>query len=47
MITCPCCSRPAMTLWRKLALGFAAIVGGVLLMGLLQTFLVPLARSDP
>ncbi len=27
-------------------LGIAAIVGGVLTMGLIQTFLVPLVRSD-
>jgi hypothetical protein len=27
-------------------LGFAAVVGGVLLMGVLHTFLVPLVRSD-
>jgi hypothetical protein len=28
------------------ALGIAAVVGGVLAMGVLQTFLVPLVRSD-
>jgi hypothetical protein len=27
-------------------LGFAAVVAGVLVMGLLHTFLVPLVRSD-
>ena len=27
-------------------LGFAAIVGGLLAMGLIQTFLVPLVRSE-
>jgi hypothetical protein len=27
-------------------LGIAAVVGGILLMGVLQTFLVPLVRSD-
>ena len=30
----------------SLLLGGAAIVGGVLAMGLIQTFLVPLVRSD-
>ena len=90
MVKCPYCSRPAMTLWRKSALGpgravhcqscgkpvaahwiavfaaipaflgglalmksdsvlvgMAALVGGVLVMGVLHTFLVPLMRSDP
>ncbi len=28
------------------ALGIAAVVGGILLMGILQTFLVPLVRCD-
>ena len=28
-------------------IGSAAVVGGVLAMGLIQTFLVPLVRSDP
>ena len=89
MVKCPYCSRAAMTLWRKsalgpgravncqscgrrvsthwiaifaaipafmgglvlmksesLPLGIAAVVGGVLIMGILQTFLVPLVRSD-
>lgn len=27
-------------------LGFAAVLGGVLLMGLIQTFVVPLVRGD-
>jgi cytochrome b subunit of formate dehydrogenase len=27
-------------------IGFVAVVGGVLLMGLLQTFLVPLTRAE-
>jgi hypothetical protein len=31
----------------SLLLGSAAVVGGVLAMGLIQTFLVPLVRSDP
>jgi hypothetical protein len=30
----------------SLPLGFAAVVGGLLLMGLLHTYLVPLVRSD-
>jgi hypothetical protein len=30
----------------SLLLGSAAIVGGILTMGLIQTFLVPLVRSD-
>jgi hypothetical protein len=30
----------------SMLLGIAAIVGGVLTMGLIQTFLVPLVRSD-
>jgi len=30
----------------SLPLGIAAVVGGVLLMGVLHTFLVPLVRSD-
>jgi hypothetical protein len=30
----------------SLLLGSAAIVGGVLAMGFIQTFLVPLVRSD-
>ena len=30
----------------SLALGVAAVVGGILLMGVLQTFLVPLVRDD-
>jgi hypothetical protein len=90
MVKCPYCGRPAMTLWRKsalgpgravncqscgktvsahwiavfaaipaflgglammksesLVLGLAAVVGGVLVMGVLHTFLVPLVRSDP
>ena len=89
MIKCPYCGRPAMTLWRKSALGpgravncqscgktvsahwtaifaaipaflgglalmksesvvlgIAAVVGGILVMGVLHTFLVPLVRSD-
>ena len=89
MVKCPYCSRPAMTLWRKsalgpgrvvrcqscgkkisahwtgilaaipaflggfalmksesLLLGIAAVVAGVLLMGVLHTFLVPLIRND-
>ena len=89
MVTCPYCSRPAMSLMRKsglgpgrrincqlcgrpvtthsisvlaaipaflgglvalksasLLLGSAAIAGGVLAMGFIQTFLVPLVRSD-
>jgi len=89
MVKCPYCSRPAMTLWRKSALGpgrvvscqscgkpvaahwtgilaaipaflggfvlmesenvplgIAAVIGGVIAMGLLHTFLVPLVRSD-
>jgi hypothetical protein len=29
------------------ALGVVAVLGGVLVMALLQTFLVPLVRSDP
>ena len=89
MVKCPYCDRPAMSLWRKsalgpgraidcqscgkkvathwiaifaaipaflgglvllksasLPLGIAAVLGGVLTMGLLHTFLVPLVRSD-
>jgi cytochrome b subunit of formate dehydrogenase len=88
MVKCPYCSRPAMSLWRKSALGpgravncqscgkrvsahwiailaaipafmggfvlmksesfplgIAAVVGGLLIMGILHTFLVPLVRS--
>jgi hypothetical protein len=30
----------------SLPLGIAAVVGGVLVMGVVQTFLVPLVRSD-
>ena len=30
----------------SLPLGIAAVVGGVLLMGVLHTYLVPLVRSD-
>ena len=30
----------------SLLLGIAAIIGGVLAMGLIQTFLIPLVRSD-
>lgn len=30
----------------SLLLGFAAVVGGILVMGVLHTFLVPLVRSD-
>jgi hypothetical protein len=30
----------------SLLLGIAAVVGGVLIMGVLQTFLVPLVRND-
>jgi hypothetical protein len=30
----------------SLPLGFAAVVGGVLIMGVLHTYLVPLVRSD-
>jgi len=30
----------------SLPLGIAAVVGGVLIMGMLQTFLVPLVRND-
>jgi hypothetical protein len=30
----------------SLLLGSAAIIGGVLVMGLIQTFVVPLVRSD-
>jgi hypothetical protein len=30
----------------SVALGIAAVVGGILLMGVLQTFLVPLVRVD-
>ncbi len=32
--------------FESLPLGIAAVVGGVLMMGVLQTFLVPLVRSD-
>jgi len=89
MVKCPYCSRAAMSLGRKsalgpgrvvhcqscgkkvaahwtaifaaipaflgglalmksesLLLGFAAIVGGLLIMGVIHTFLVPLVRSD-
>jgi len=31
----------------SLPLGIAAVIGGVLVMGALHTFLVPLVRSDP
>ena len=30
----------------SLSLGIAAVIGGVVMMGILQTFLVPLVRSD-
>jgi cytochrome b subunit of formate dehydrogenase len=89
MVKCPYCNRPAMSLWRKsalgpgrvincqscgkrvaahwtgifaaipafvggfvlmksesLPLGIAAIAGGVLMMGVLHTYLIPLVRSD-
>ena len=89
MVKCPYCYRPAMTLWRKTALGpgrvvrcqscgkkisahwtgilaaipaflggfalmkseslplgIAAVVAGVLIMGVLHTDLVPLVRND-
>lgn len=89
MVKCPYCNQPAMSLWRKsalgpgravscqscgkkisahwigvlaampaflggftmmksesLPLGIAAVAAGLLAMALLQTFLVPLMRSD-
>lgn len=89
MIKCPHCGKPAMSLWKKSALGpgravacqscgrgvaahwiailaavpaflggfvlmksasipigIAAVIAGVLTMGLIHTFLVPLVRSD-